>query len=254
MSFVIVTVFKNERTNLKEWVDHYLWQGASHLYMCDNESTDNPLDILQDYIDKGLVTYWIDKRHTMQFNPPRHIQREIYQETVHSIQTSARQHTEWILIADLDEFWYCETMPLSTFLYNVPTTVKYITKNWRIFGPSQETEHPKSLRKELVYRQPIETSPKYMFRTFLVKPEEIDIHHVRTHFKGDEILNPEELHLNHYVLQSLWHFTQIKIPRGCIVGDMSVYTMQYWLQHIEGHTLLDTALAEQVEKSEKETT
>jgi hypothetical protein len=58
-NFVVVAIFKNETTNLKEWIDHYIWQGASHIYLCDHESTDNPLEILQPYIEKGVVNFSI---------------------------------------------------------------------------------------------------------------------------------------------------------------------------------------------------
>jgi hypothetical protein len=49
----VLSIFKNETINLKLWLDHYLWQGAEHFYLIDNGSTDEPLNILQEYIDKG---------------------------------------------------------------------------------------------------------------------------------------------------------------------------------------------------------
>jgi len=36
---------------------HNTTQGADHFYLIDNNSTDEPLRILQPYIDRGLVTY-----------------------------------------------------------------------------------------------------------------------------------------------------------------------------------------------------
>lgn len=255
VSFVVLTIFKNEKTNLKEWIDHYLWQGASHLYMCDNDSTDNPLEILQPYIEKGLITYWIDKDHAKYHNFTRHIQKEIYQSTVSAIQTQAKITPDWILIADLDEFWYSSWKTIQDEIQRLPPTIQIIYANWRIFGPSEFGEHPVSLRKELVYRRPNETSPKYMFRTFAVDPVEIDIHCINHTFNESEILrNSPTIHLNHYVLQSFWYWANVKIPRGCIVGDASVYTIDYWNRELEGHTVLDRQLADQVEKSESEAT
>jgi hypothetical protein len=246
MSFVVVTIFKNETTNLKEWVDHYLWQGTSHLYMCDNGSTDNPLEILQPYIDQGLVTYWIDTDHTSLHNYKRHIKLGQVRQVVYKIQTEAQIKPDWILIADLDEFWYCDSGMITELLGQIPESVKYISKGWRVFGPSEDGEHPKSLRKELMYRQPIESSPKYFFRTFAVTPDEIHDHHIDTHLDSSEQLSPSTLHCNHYVLQSFWYFTNIKIPRGCAAGDMGVYSIDYWFRNLEGHVLIDTSLADQV--------
>jgi hypothetical protein len=250
MSFVVVTVFKNETTNLKEWVDHYLWQGARHLYMCDNGSTDNPLSILQPYVDKGLVTTWVDSTHTSQFVFQRHIKLEQVRQVVHRLQTEVSQKSEWILIADLDEFWYTDSGIILDYLQTVPSHIKLISKGWRVFGPSEDGEQPKSLRTELVYRQPQETSPKFFFRTMSIPYLNIHDHHVDTPLTPNEISSPSNLHCNHYVLQSYWYFTQIKIPRGCAAGDSSVYTIDYWFRNLEGHTTFDIALAEQVEKSE----
>jgi hypothetical protein len=254
-SFVVITIFKNESTNLKEWVDHYLWQGASHLYMCDNDSTDNPLSILQPYIDKGLITYWIDKDHAKYHNYKRHIKLEIIQCVVAAIQNDALLKPDWTLIADLDEFWYCDTDILSNELAKIPQTIKIISVPWRIFGPSASGEHPSSLRKELIERKPNETSPKYIFRTMLIHYFDIEDHYIRCKLEPSETLwNPNSIHMNHYVLQSFWYFTNIKIPRGCAAGDMTIYTIDYWLREVEGHTLLDRGLADQVEKSENKPT
>ena len=46
----LMAIFKNETFNLKIWLDHYIWQGVQHFYLIDNGSTDNPLEILNDYI------------------------------------------------------------------------------------------------------------------------------------------------------------------------------------------------------------
>ena len=54
----VLSIFKNETMNLKLWLEHYLWQGVGHFYLIDNGSTDNPLSILQEYIDKGIITYF----------------------------------------------------------------------------------------------------------------------------------------------------------------------------------------------------
>ena len=56
-TFDVIAIFKNETIDMKEWIEHYIWQGASHIYLADNESTDSPLDILQPYIDAKYITY-----------------------------------------------------------------------------------------------------------------------------------------------------------------------------------------------------
>jgi hypothetical protein len=221
--FVVVAIFKNETRNLKEWIEHYLWQGASHIYLCDHESTDNPLEILQPYRSYT---------HSIQAlpNPP-----------------------EWILIADLDEFWYGEEKLLKDVLTEYPESVHVIYRTWRIFAPSEDGFQPMSLRKELVNRKPVETSPKFIFRTNSVNPENVWIHEVRNIPAEHEVRETTRLHCNHYYCQSLEYWNTVKIPRGHIMGDLYVYNcMNMFYDNAEGCTLLDTTLADKVRKFEEE--
>jgi len=50
-------MLKNKRQWLREWLEFYLMMGAEHFIIYDNGSTDLPLEVLQSYIDQGLVTY-----------------------------------------------------------------------------------------------------------------------------------------------------------------------------------------------------
>lgn len=68
VSFVVIAIFKNETIDMKEWIEHYIWQGASHIYLADNESTDLPLTILQPYIDAKYITYMKVKGNGIQPN------------------------------------------------------------------------------------------------------------------------------------------------------------------------------------------
>lgn len=53
----VTTMIRNQRRWLREWVEYYLMMGVEHFIIYDNNSEDEPLDILQCYIDDGLVTY-----------------------------------------------------------------------------------------------------------------------------------------------------------------------------------------------------
>jgi hypothetical protein len=52
----IATMMKNQRRWLREWIEFHMIQGVEHFLIYDNESTDEPLDVLQYYIDAGHVT------------------------------------------------------------------------------------------------------------------------------------------------------------------------------------------------------
>jgi hypothetical protein len=105
-------LFKNEALVLKEWIEHYLFHGVEHFYLIDDASTDNSIDILQEYIDKGVVSLF-------QANWAHHPNRqcELYN---HYILPHLKE-TKWLLMVDLDEFMWS---PQSINLYDV---LKHIT-------------------------------------------------------------------------------------------------------------------------------
>ena len=53
----LATMFKNQRRWLREWIEFNLMVGVEHFLLYDNNSTDLPLEIIQPYINQGLVTY-----------------------------------------------------------------------------------------------------------------------------------------------------------------------------------------------------
>jgi hypothetical protein len=244
--FVVVAIFKNETTNLKEWIEHYKWQGASHIYLADNESSDSPLEILQPYIESGFITYDIIVGHNMQISFNR-----LWTKRIQSLENPP----DWILIADLDEFWYGETKLLKDVLLDFRKSIHVVYTWWREFGPSEDGFQPSSLRKDLVYRNPQLRSPKFMFRTNQVDAENVWIHEVRNIPEETTHVENSILHCNHYFCQSLEYWRSVKIPRGCVMGDLSVYSsMETFNSRAEPCTMLDTTLAEQVRKFEEEGT
>ncbi len=53
----VVATLYNEGHYVKEWLDYNLAAGVDHFYLYDHESTDNFKEVLQSYIDAGIVTY-----------------------------------------------------------------------------------------------------------------------------------------------------------------------------------------------------
>ena len=54
----ICALFKNESHGMKEWLEHYIFHGAEHFYLLDDESDDTTREVIQPYIEKHIVT-WI---------------------------------------------------------------------------------------------------------------------------------------------------------------------------------------------------
>ena len=88
----VVAIMKNEAPYVKEWLDYHILAGVNHFYIYDNESPDNLKEILQPYIDAGIVTYT--------FFPGKCRQMESYNDAVKRFKFFCR-YMAWI---DADEF------------------------------------------------------------------------------------------------------------------------------------------------------
>lgn len=88
----VCAIFKNEGKCLTEWLNYYLLAGVEHFYLYNNFSDDNYQELLQPYIDKGLVTL-IDW-------PVPFGQFQAYQNCVETYASEAN----WIGFLDLDDF------------------------------------------------------------------------------------------------------------------------------------------------------
>jgi hypothetical protein len=53
----VATLMKNQRRWLREWLEFHILVGVEHFLIYDNDSSDEPLDVLQGYIDEGIVTF-----------------------------------------------------------------------------------------------------------------------------------------------------------------------------------------------------
>jgi hypothetical protein len=159
----VMSIFKNEMMNMKTWVEHYLWQGVDHFYMLDNESDDDPLSYLQPYITKGIVTY--------EYCPGKYNQVERYQKTYDKI----KNDTKWLIICDLDEFFFGKKQNIAHSLDNVTHPVLYC--NWIMFGSSGLQQHPDDIRVSLVHRDPVVSKlTKYIIQTKYINSCNLSVH------------------------------------------------------------------------------
>ena len=53
----IVIIIKNGARYMREWIEYHLLVGVDHFRFYDNDSSDNLKEVLQRYIDAGLVDY-----------------------------------------------------------------------------------------------------------------------------------------------------------------------------------------------------
>lgn len=85
-------IFKNEAPFLKEWIDYHLTIGIDHFYLYNNNSEDDFLPAIKQYIDEGIVSLieW----------PEQNSQFKAYKDCYDRF----RNESNWISFLDADEF------------------------------------------------------------------------------------------------------------------------------------------------------
>lgn len=125
----ICAIFKDEAPFLAEWVNYHAMLGVEHFYLYNNNSTDNYKEVLNPFIQRGLVTV---KPWTKNF-----AQMEVYKD----FYETQRHKTQWVAFLDVDEF-ICpiEKNSIIEWLYNYD---KYpaILINFKFFGTGGKTKH-----------------------------------------------------------------------------------------------------------------
>jgi glycosyltransferase involved in cell wall biosynthesis len=120
----VVAIVKGEAPYMAEWLEYHLLMGVEKFYIYDNGSTDNLLEILQPYIQDGIVEY---------INFPgklRHL--PAYNQAVRRLQ----DRSFWIAFIDLDEFIVpVETRTIPEFLRGFEQ-FPGIEINWVLYGSS----------------------------------------------------------------------------------------------------------------------
>ena len=122
----VVAIMKNEAPYVKEWLDYHLAAGVNHFYIYDHESTDNFKEVLQPYINAGIVTYT--------FYPGECRQMEAYIDAVHRFRFFSR-YMAWI---DADEFIFPQNnksvVEVVDEILNDKLQSGGLGINWRTFG------------------------------------------------------------------------------------------------------------------------
>lgn len=85
-------IFKNEAPFLKEWIDYHLTVGVDHFYLYNNNSEDNFRDVIESYVEEGVVTLIEWPEENSQFKCYKHCYENY------------RNESKWISFLDADEF------------------------------------------------------------------------------------------------------------------------------------------------------
>ena len=244
-TFCVMAIFKNESMNLKMWIEHYLWQGVEHFYLIDNGSDDNPYDILKEYIDKGVITYY--------YRAEKHQQVQHYRYIFDK--ERLREKTKWLCICDLDEFFFGTEQKLVDAIdefdkYNV------IYTNSFFYGSDNLIEHPKDIRTAILHREEdIVNGTKYIFKPSSINnSSEIWIHWLVNpgtlqKKQMNEITQNNKIRFNHYRIQSFEYYSKVKMTRGDVstMQNENIRDLNYFETYTKASIIKDDILKQIVE-------
>ncbi|WP_293298906.1 glycosyltransferase family 92 protein [Pedobacter sp. UBA4863] len=215
----ICAVAKNEGPYFEEWIAWHRSMGVEKFYIYDNESTDNTKEILEPYIQAGIVEYT--------FWPGMKQQLMTYDHCLEKHRLDSR----WIAVIDLDEFIVpVKNSSIPDFLKGLENFAA-IEINWLVYGSggAQQKEDEKVMDRFKYHSLPNHganrhvksiVNPRRVF-SFIgchevarASSETADSHGnvIKKHFRDREPQH-DVIRINHYAVKSYEEFLQ-KRARG----------------------------------------
>jgi len=210
----VAAIFKDEEDMIEEWIEHYLFHGADHFYLFNDESVDDTVLLLEPYIQRGVVTLITDSW-------PRYFgrQSDIY---THFFLPKLKE-TEWMLVLDVDEFMWS---PVSIHLKGILDSCHHLAEiqvNQTLFGSNgHKSQPPKgSVVKSFTRRRysQIGTSRTNGYKYFVNSAfsfKKLNVHFAEPLGEGETkclVIHDDYFILNHYSCQSKEYFVEKKCRR-----------------------------------------
>jgi len=207
---VLGAVFRNEADNMVEYVEHYLFHGVEHLYLINDGSTDNFREVLEPYIERGLVTLFEGNEERTGGRQER-VYNKMFLQHLHE--------AEWWLIADLDEFAYSPKETDLRLVLNTYSQYSYVSAEWLMFGSDGQEAQPPLLVTSFTKRCAAGISYKTFVQSKYLANFGIHIHGLREGAPSGTLLKVDsdgnaDIILNHYRQQSLERWMKRVKPRG----------------------------------------
>lgn len=128
----VCAIFQDEAPYLKEWIEYHRLVGVEHFILHNHQSSDNYKEILQPYIQAGVVELKELSEPALEIGAFNKLQCRAYNETVER----CKGQIKWIAFIDIDEFLVpIQKRNLLDVLKDYEE-VGGLAVNWRIFGTS----------------------------------------------------------------------------------------------------------------------
>lgn len=227
----VCTIFQNEASYLKEWIEFHRLMGVEHFYLCSHNSTDHYRKVLIPYIKKGVVELKEIRSRDFEaqadFNT---LQLQFYNDCL----VKARKTSRWVAFIDSDEFLFpTQADTLIDFLLDYRDFAA-VAANWQMFGTSQVSRLlPGQLMIEQLTRcgdtqlEEINSPVKCIVQPTLVfkfhndphspafRPGYYQVNSDKIPFLGpfSPYIQIDKLRINHYWTRDEHYFWNVKVPR-----------------------------------------
>lgn len=128
----LVAIFQNEARFLKEWIEFYRMIGVEHFYLYNHLSTDNYQEVLEPYIEAGIVDLMHVTERPKSLPEWNKIQVGAYSKTAREVSDI----TEWLMVVDTDEFLFPVNGRSLADALKEYDEYAALSVNWKIFGSS----------------------------------------------------------------------------------------------------------------------
>jgi hypothetical protein len=154
--------FQNSATMLRSWLQHHIWQGVQHFFMIDDNSTDNSKEILQEFIENGVVTHF--NRSGKKVDNYRRV-------FVEHIRGKAR----WLAICDVNDFFFGFNQKLVKMIkQHVAPHFDMVLCNRFCFECERQNELDNPVHKTVTRHSLLSKNTKYIFRVrSIIHPSQI---------------------------------------------------------------------------------
>jgi hypothetical protein len=135
-------VVRDEEDILASNLDYHLAQGVELILALDHGSTDATPEILRDYERRGCLRFLRDDARPHDQAP----------RVARLLEIAAREHVEWVIHCDADEFWTPTTGSLRDVFATIPSRYGYLRAPRHDFLPGPGNGEPFHQRMTVRYR------------------------------------------------------------------------------------------------------
>ncbi|HEY2809982.1 MAG TPA: glycosyltransferase family 92 protein [Rhabdochlamydiaceae bacterium] len=212
-ALAICAVFQNESFFLKEWIAFHRLMGADHFYLYNNLSTDDYWEVLEPYVEEGLVElfHWpVETSNQKEYLTL--LQLPVYN---HALRLS-KQTAQWAAFIDLDEFLCPMRHDSLVAMLQEYRDCAGLLVNWQTFG----TSHIERLSPgELIIENFIWKAPAWWeinkHVKLIVQPDYADIFKDNPHYcqfkEGYYPVNGDKKPISHLCQVQPLHIDAIRI-------------------------------------------